>query len=254
MNKASLPAFLRQNPFPHPLTLGFFYREKMRAIHLITPDEPLHDILEVGGGRSGLGAMLFPGATITNLDFDASYADAPCNHLENVTFVCADATNLPFENSSFDVVTMFDLLEHVPDDAKAVSEAKRVLRPGGFLLVSTPHISWKFPFHPALRRISPSEAELFAEWGHVRRGYSLKQLGELIGAHGLRRVRYATFINAATALCHDISFSRLPERARRGLCVLLFPLTWAGYVLHNPHRRGTETASCWQKSAGDAPA
>ena len=124
-----------------------------------------------------------------------------------------------------------------------------MLRPGGYLLVSTPHINWKFPFYPVLAPICRSEAELFAEWGHVRRGYSLQHLQNLIGPHGLRRLRYATFINAATALCHDISFSRLPERARRALCLLLFPLTWAGYALHHPHRRGTETASCWQKAA-----
>jgi ubiquinone/menaquinone biosynthesis C-methylase UbiE len=78
-------------------------------------------------------------ATITNIDLNAEYADAPCNQLPNVTFLCADATALPFEDNSFDAITMFDLLEHVPDDAKAIAEAKRVLRPGGYLLVSTPH-------------------------------------------------------------------------------------------------------------------
>ena len=45
--------------------------------------------------------------------------------------MCADAAALPFADSSFDAVTLFDLLEHVPDDRAAASEAWRVLRPGG---------------------------------------------------------------------------------------------------------------------------
>ncbi len=68
MYKTHLSEFLTQNPFPHPLTLGFFYREKMRAIHRVAPDEPFDRILEVGGGRSGLTAMLYPRARVTNLD------------------------------------------------------------------------------------------------------------------------------------------------------------------------------------------
>jgi ubiquinone/menaquinone biosynthesis C-methylase UbiE len=243
-HKTPLAAFLAQNPFPHPMTLGFFYREKMRAIHHVSPDAPLNDILEVGGGRSGLAKMLYPHARITNIDLNAEYAKEPCNLQENVTFICADATSLPFEDNSFDAVTMFDLLEHVPDHYKAVAEARRVLRPGGFLLVSTPHLSWRFPYYQMLKPWCPSEDELFAEWGHVRRGYTLNQLQELIG---LRRRSYSSFINPVTALCHDFAFSRLPGRVRRALCWLIFPITWLGYVLHRPHRRGTETASCWQR-------
>lgn len=104
----------------------------MRAIHRIAPGGPIEDVLEVGGGRSGLAAMLYPGACITNSDLDPGFADAPCNQQGNVTFVRADATDLPFEDNSFDVVTMFDLLEHVPEDHRAIDEARRVLRPGGW--------------------------------------------------------------------------------------------------------------------------
>jgi ubiquinone/menaquinone biosynthesis C-methylase UbiE len=242
-HKTPLAAFLDQNPFPYPMTLGFFYREKMRAIHRVSPEAPLRDILEVGGGKSGMAAMLYPNAIITNIDLNAEYADAPCNQLPNVKFLCADATALPFDDNSFDAITMFDLLEHVPDDAKAIAEAKRVLRPGGYLLVSTPHPTWRYPYYKVLKPICPPEEELFAEWGHVRRGYSLGRLQKLIA---MPRCSYAYFISPLTALCHDIAFSRLPERVRRALCKLIFPITYAGYTLHHPHQRGTETASAWR--------
>ena len=46
-----------------------------------------------------------------------------------------------FEDASVYAVTMFDLIEHVPDDALARAEARRVLRPDGGVLVSTP-LTW----------------------------------------------------------------------------------------------------------------
>lgn len=244
-HKAALRPFLRQNPFPHPLTLGFFYREKMRAIHRIAPDEPLGDILEVGGGQSGLTAMLYPEAHITNLDFEPSFADAPCNRQDRVTFVCGDATALPFEDASFDAVTMFDLIEHVPDDAQAMAEARRVLRPGGVLLVSTPHTRWRYPHYGFMKPYAPSEESLFEEWGHVRRGYTLEDLEAII--HWSCE-EWASFINPVTSLNHDISFSHLPHR--RKIVAALSPLTWLGYALHRPHGPGSETASAWRAPEG----
>ncbi|KAB8319056.1 class I SAM-dependent methyltransferase [Tolypothrix campylonemoides VB511288] len=243
-DKAPLGEFLACNPFPEPLTQGFFYREKMRAIHRITPDKPFQDILEVGGGQSGLTALLFPQAQVTNLDLNSEYAQAPCNQQKRVRFVCGDATDLPFENQSFDAIMMFDLLEHVPDDKKAVSEALRVLRPGGFLLISTPNENWRFPYYQFMKSICPSDAEMMAEWGHVRRGYTLEELKALIN---LPCQRYATFINPITVINHDIAFSRLSHRQRKVFSTLLSPLTWLSYYLHQPQAMGTETASLWQK-------
>jgi SAM-dependent methyltransferase len=50
----------------------------------------------------------------------------------------ADATAIPFGDSVFDAVFLFDVLEHVNEEAKALSEIRRVLRPGGKLLVTVP--------------------------------------------------------------------------------------------------------------------
>jgi ubiquinone/menaquinone biosynthesis C-methylase UbiE len=242
-HKAKLKEFLAQNPFPDPLTLGFFYREKMRAIHRIAPDLPFQRILEVGGGQGGLTAMLYPRSHVTNLDLDPNYAQAPCNQKDKVQFVCGDATALPFADRSFDAVTMFDVLEHVPDHQQAIREALRVLRFGGFLLISTPNENWRFPYYSCFKSVCPTEKDVMQEWGHVRRGYTLDQLQQLVG---LPHQDYATFINPLTVLCHDIAFSRLSHRKRKTLCKLLSPLTWASYLLQPAKAKGTETASVWQ--------
>jgi SAM-dependent methyltransferase len=54
------------------------------------------------------------------------------------TAVAADATRLPFADDSFDAVIAAEILEHVPDDAAAMAEIARVLRPGGTAAVTVP--------------------------------------------------------------------------------------------------------------------
>lgn len=49
-----------------------------------------------------------------------------------------DGLSLPFPDKSFDLVTMFDVLEHIEDDRFAVVEAFRVLKPGGTFMLTVP--------------------------------------------------------------------------------------------------------------------
>jgi len=246
-HKTPLGAFLARNPFPGPFTDGLFFRDKMRALHRIAPDIPVADLLEVGGGQSGLSALLYPQAQVTNLDMEPAFAEAPCNRDNpRVTFVAGDATDLPFKDESFDMVTMFDLLEHVPDDGAVAREALRVLRPGGWVLVSTPDRErWRYPYYGVFRPLCPPEEELFAEWGHVRRGYTQDELDALFGAPAEVAV---SFINPLLALSHDVSFSRLSRRRRKVLHALFAPVSVVGWLAHRRTTKGTEIAAAWQKS------
>lgn len=243
-HKACRADFLSRNPFPRPLLDGFFYREKMRAIYRVAPDESIDDVLEIGGGRSGLTGLLYPGARIVNLDREAAYAEAPPNRQRGIRFICGDAARLPFPGDRFGAVTMFDVVEHIPADQAAVSEALRVLRPGGALIVSTPNENWRFPYYGVMRSLCPTEREIMAEWGHVRRGYSLPELERLVGSPAKAR---ATFITPLTVLGHDVSFSRLPARLRSLACAGLLPITLLGYALHRTGGKGTETVALWRK-------
>lgn len=242
--KAPLGWFLRRNPFRPARTIGFFYREKMRAIHRVAPDDNVRDVLDIGGGRSGLASLLYPGSRIIALDSDPTFADDRHNRKPGVTFVCADATRLPFADASFDLVSMFDVIEHIPDDRRAICEALRVLRPGGHLLVTTPNERWKFPYYRFMKPLCPSDEEMIAEWGHVRRGYTLEQLVSLTN---LPCQKTASFISPGTALAHDVSFSRLYLPVKLAVLLALLPLTWTAYALQKPDEEGTETAYAWRK-------
>jgi ubiquinone/menaquinone biosynthesis C-methylase UbiE len=246
-HKSPMGAFLARNPFPGKYTDGLYFRDKMRAIHWIAPDQPIENLLEIGGGQSGLSAMLYPQARIVNLDMNPAFADAACNQSPRVTFVAGDATDLPFPDASFDMVTMFDLLEHVPDDDAVARETLRVLRPGGWVLVSTPDIDrWRYPYYRVFKPICPPEEKLFEDWGHVRRGYTLRRLDEMFGGPAETT---AAFINPLLALSHDVSFSRLPRVMRAGLHALFAPVSLAGWITHTPETPGTEIAAAWRKPA-----
>ena len=243
--KAELRAFLARNPYPGRYTDGLFFRDKMRAIHSIAPDEVPGPILEVGGGRSGLTKLLYPDGDLTTVDLDAEHAEAVANRLEGVRFVQADATALPFRDDSFALVTMFDLLEHVDDDAAAAREAWRVLRPGGSVLVTTPHrLRWRYPYYRLMRPLGRPEADLMAEWGHVRRGYMVEELEALFGQHAAEST---SFIDPLIAVSHDIAFSRLPKPGRLLLHALAAPISWVGARRALQPGDGIEVAVRWHK-------
>lgn len=62
----------------------------------------------------------------------------------------ASGDALPFSSDSFDLVTAFSVLEHVPDRARAVDEWIRVLKPGGFLLIQIPNRYFVIELHSGL--------------------------------------------------------------------------------------------------------
>ncbi len=59
------------------------------------------------------------------------------NNIEELIFEQQDATNLPYENDSFDAVMIANALHIMPEPEKALVEIKRVLKPGGILFAPT---------------------------------------------------------------------------------------------------------------------
>jgi SAM-dependent methyltransferase len=89
--------------------------------------------------------------------------------------VCGSATQLPFGDATFDVVSAFDVVEHCADDALAVAELARVLVPAGRMLLSVPAYQWAWSDHD--RRA-----------GHYRR-YTRSQLVRLVEGAGMQVLR-----------------------------------------------------------------
>ena len=82
---------------------------------------------------------------------------------------------MPFADGAFDVVVVVDMLEHVEHEGAFVAELARVLRPGGRLVVNTPHAR-----NTALRRLRLKLGQTDEKHGHRRPGYTRESLGALL--------------------------------------------------------------------------
>ncbi|MGC5221044.1 demethylmenaquinone methyltransferase [Micromonospora sp. DT81.3] len=101
--------------------------------------KPGQRILDLAAGTGASSVSLArSGAEVVAADFSPGMiAEGRRRHggIRNLTFAEADATNLPFENASFDTVTMSFGLRNVNDPRKALAELLRVTKPGGRLVV-----------------------------------------------------------------------------------------------------------------------
>ena len=80
-----------------------------------------------------------------------------------------DVTDLEFPDASFDVVICNHVLEHVPDDRRAMSELHRVLRPNGWAVLMVPDVEEETTFEDPTAVTPEQRLALFGQEDHVRR-------------------------------------------------------------------------------------
>jgi len=79
-----------------------------------------------------------------------------------------DITDIKHPDDSFDVIYCSHVLEHVPDDRKAIREFRRILKPGGWAILNVPVTAEATMEDPAVT--SPEERlRLYGQHDHVRR-------------------------------------------------------------------------------------
>lgn len=106
---------------------------------------PSSRLLDIGCGTGGLLEDLQDLFNVEGVD-PSLQARTFCTD-KNILSLPGTAEHLPYDSNQFDVITMSDVLEHVDNDAKAISEAYRVLQPGGYLLITVPAHPFLFGKH-----------------------------------------------------------------------------------------------------------
>ncbi|MGN0666599.1 MAG: class I SAM-dependent methyltransferase [Huintestinicola sp.] len=148
--KASINA--ARKGFEESFSSGDFYNKQTQdSEHLerIMDFLPIKDGMKVLDLGAGSGYMSFPiakrnaaceivGLDIVSNTLGANRIRAENEGLGNLSFVCYDGIDLPFEMSSFDMIITRYALHHFPDIDHSIGEAARVLKKGGSFFLSDP--------------------------------------------------------------------------------------------------------------------
>lgn len=127
-------------------TKFFKAKEKLKVLH-IAPEQCFLDIFR----------------NQNNLEYITSDLESP------IADVKADICDLPFKDNEFDVVFCNHVLEHIPDDTKAMQELFRVLKNGGFGIFQIPQdLSRATTFEDDSITDKKQRAEIFGQYDHVR--------------------------------------------------------------------------------------
>lgn len=142
--------------------------------HLLGASRPAR-ALDVGAGRGAFAAELRAlCGEVVALDVDGESLKA-CRARDRARAVLGDSVRLPFADHSFDLVCMFDVLEHLDDDRAALREVRRVLRPGGLCFASVPAWPWLWSGNDRI--------------AHHRRRYTRAALASCVRSAGFAIVR-----------------------------------------------------------------
>jgi SAM-dependent methyltransferase len=136
-------------------------------------------ILEIGCGTGfvlqGIRAT-YPGAQLSGSDIFTEGLGFAAQRVPSAALFQMDATAIPFREE-FDLIGSFDVLEHIDDDARALAQMHRALKPGGGVMFTVPQ-------HPALW-------SRMDEYAHHKRRYTRTELLEKMTGVGFE-IEYVT--------------------------------------------------------------
>jgi SAM-dependent methyltransferase len=144
--------------------------------------ESRNRILDVGCGTGSNLEYLQTNYSNFCVGLDLSMDALKYSNLRNTTnLVCGDGLNLPFSESTFDLILALDLLEHIDDDFQALNEFTRLLAPGGYLILFVPAFNFLWGLQD--------------EVSHHYRRYSAKEIRSLISQNNLEfaKLTYTNF-------------------------------------------------------------
>lgn len=150
----------------------------------------------------------------------------------NTVYLLADGRDLPFEAGIFDVITLWNVLEHVPEAERLLLEAYRVLRPGGYLFIVCPNYMafrreahYQVPWIPLMPRglagyylrVMGKNPRFFAEGIFYRSNWAVLR--------ALRRMGMVVHDTRAAKLANPVMI-RHPKLQRVVMTLDRFRLSW----------------------------
>ncbi|MDP9227055.1 MAG: class I SAM-dependent methyltransferase [Actinomycetota bacterium] len=229
LSKDELTAVRRSRRHPRPTQFDYLHVRHLVAdlsdtmAGIVTP---VRDVLDVWCGSRPYDDLFPGGARCVGLDVETNpygVADVVSNEL------------LPFEDQSFDLVTCIEAFQWVPEPERTAAEFRRVLRPGGTVLVTLP---FAFQYHREIPEARYTEHELRALFAH---GWDEVQVRE----NGGRIVAWTVLTNSMIAGVEErVVAHRILRPGRPLIALTYFSLNMLGRLLaqlEGRFARGTVT-------------
>lgn len=149
---------------PNVLAPGTFSLERHRLLWLYLQEKTdfftkARKVLHVAPEQAFLDRF----RALKHLDYTTTDLESP------IADIKADLTDLPFVDNTFDMLICNHVLEHIPEDIKAMSEIFRVLKPGGMAILQVPYEADREKTFSDDTITDPKErAKIFGQYDHVR--------------------------------------------------------------------------------------
>jgi SAM-dependent methyltransferase len=172
-------------------------------------------ILDAGCGSGRNMVELARHGTVTGIELSQPSV-AIARERATGEVVAGSVLQMPFEAGSFDLAASLDVIEHLEDDLAALRELRRVVTPGGALLVTVPAYQWLWSGHDEVNH-------------HFRRytRRSLQRAGEEAGWQQVRTTYFNSLLLPAAILLRVLDrFSRKTTESSLDLWVPPQPLNW----------------------------
>ncbi|HRH26077.1 MAG TPA: class I SAM-dependent methyltransferase [Candidatus Paceibacterota bacterium] len=146
LSTLSIPQMDQFHEYPDPCVNNRYYHHRKAQIvstFIQKYANPSHTLLDAGAGRGPYSAFAAPlYKSVYMFEFDASELEHAKKHTKNISNIHGEAVDLrqiPLGDAMVDVCICSEVLEHIPNHEKAVSELFRTLTPNGVALVSIPN-------------------------------------------------------------------------------------------------------------------
>jgi SAM-dependent methyltransferase len=196
-------SFLKQRKFAE-LARMLGPTDGLRCLDLGSDNGVVSLLLREGGGRWASGDL-------------TEEAVASIRGLVKEDVHRVEGGRLPFADASFDRVAVVDMLEHVPDEAAFAAELARVTKPGGRLVINTPHAK-----RTLLRRFRHLLGQTDEKHGHLRPGYTPERLAAVL-AEGFvleSHITYSRFFSELVDTLLNFAIERLGKKgSSKGMVV-----------------------------------
>lgn len=177
--------------------------------------QPADTVLDCGAGLGWITHVIarLHACRLAATDYDVPrLLTALRENPREVSIAASDIYHLPYRDAFFDKVVLSEVLEHVPDDAAALSEVARVVRPGGTIAITVPNHDYPLLWDPVnwVRErfhLEPIREGFFGGlWTNHLRLYTRDRLLALVRGSGLVPEEVRQHVHYCFPFAHNLVY------------------------------------------------